>query len=854
MFGSKKNKKNPLDYITLPKIEIDPPVKRGILIVIILVLSIFCFLSLFDLAGILGIFTAKGLISLLGWGRWFFPLSLIVLAYFLYNEEDSPVKASSYFGLFLLILALQTLFHLFLEPGAWSDAVEKGTGGGWIGYLLAIGTNKIMGVVASMVVFFALLLISLMLTFNLPLKSLVGGNSIFAWFFKPVIFGFKKILHSKEDDDEESENDVELSEKGFTSKEIKALKKAEEGNLLPIQEFKIKKVVNEKNDLNKIDKVEPAQDGIERKLMPILIDLPINLLEMKSGKPTSGDIKNNILIIKKTFENFGIGIEMGEVKVGPTVTQYAFKPAEGVKVSRITTLRNNLSLALAAHPLRIEAPIPGKSLAGIEVPNQKKAIVCLRELLEDPEFKNQKAGLILPLGRDVSGQAWFDNLAKMPHLIVAGATNSGKSVCLNTLIVGLLYQYNPQDLRFILVDPKRVELTVYNGIPHLLTPVITEVSKTINALKWCLNEMDRRFETLASCGKRNIQAYNENLKKGEERMPYIIFIIDELADLMVVAKKDVEASIIRLAQMARAVGIHLILATQRPSTDVITGLIKANMPARIAFAVASNVDSRTILDASGAEDLLGQGDMLLSTPSLSQPKRVQGAYLSDEEIKKIVTHIRAQVDGEPEYIAGITDNQKVKGIGAAGLNGNNDSKGEDADELLQQAKDIIINGGKASASMLQRRLSVGYARAARLLDLLEEAGVIGPANGAKPRDILITKEEYENQLSTPTVFTQVHYMNESKPRSEYLDENNNDQTLYNEAPDTPTVFKNEYEEDNDEDLREEFKQEIIDEVKNEDEEEFDVSEVKDDEEKDDDNNKSKKTLISLEDEGRFFSK
>ena len=494
----------------------------------------------------------------------------------------------------------------------------------------------------------------------------------------------------------------------------------------------------------------------------VKIDLPLDLLSGKIGKPTSGDIKTNAMVIQRTLENFGIPVEMNEVSVGPTVTQYTFKPAEGIKLAKITTLSNDLALALAAHPIRIEAPIPGKSLVGVEVPNQSKAVVGLREILESSDFKARKSNLTIALGKDVSGKGWSYDLPKMPHLLVAGATNSGKSVCLNSIIISLLYQNNPDDLRFIMVDPKRVELTVYGGIPHLLTPVITDVPKTVNALKWCLNEMDRRFELLSKHYKRNILSYNEKAKP-DEKMPYIVFIIDELADLMVAAGRDIEGSVIRLAQMARAVGIHLILATQRPSVDVITGFIKANMPARIAFSVASGVDSKTILDTLGAEKLLGQGDMLFVTAEISKPKRLQGAYVSDNEIKRIVNHIKEQ-GGGTNYVEGITERQKVKGIAGMGLDG----EGGDSDELLEEAKELIINSGKASTSYLQRRLSIGYARAAKLIDLLEEAGVVGPGNGSKPREVMITREQYEAVANEGVSGVSLHHREEMEAPEAYL--------------------------------------------------------------------------------------
>ena len=495
--------------------------------------------------------------------------------------------------------------------------------------------------------------------------------------------------------------------------------------------------------------------------------MPIDLLNGKTGQAVGGDTQVGAAKIKRTLENFGISVEMAETKVGPTVTQYTFKPAEGVKVSRIITLNNDLSLALAAHPIRIEAPIPGQSLVGVEVPNKAKAVVGLREILEDSVFKNRKHNLMIALGKDVSGTVWIYDITRMPHLLVAGATNSGKSVCLNTIIISLLYQNNPDDLRFIMVDPKRVELPAYNGIPHLLTPVITEVSKTINALKWCLNEMDRRYDLLNKAGKKNIQTYNAD--KPEEKLPYIIFIIDELADFMMTSGKEMEAAIIRLAQMSRAVGIHLILATQRPSVDVITGLIKANVPARIAFSVTSLVDSKTILDMSGAEKLLGQGDMLLTTSELSKPKRIQGAYVSDQEINDIISYIKEK-SGEADYLEGVTDRQKVGGVAGVGLDGTHG----DEDELMSEAQEIIIKAGKASTSLLQRRLSIGYGRAAKILDMLEEAGIIGPANGSKPREILISKEQFENMQNQGVSAMPVHNRRDMSAPASYLAEDEGD--------------------------------------------------------------------------------
>lgn len=462
-----------------------------------------------------------------------------------------------------------------------------------------------------------------------------------------------------------------------------------------------------------------------------------NLLDYSaSTKAEAGDIGKNVEIIKKTLKDFGIDVAMSEVNVGPTLTQYTLKPAEGVKLVNITARTNDVALALAAHPVRVEAPIPGKSLVGIEVPNKVAATVSLREVLEAPEYKEVTSNLSLALGRDVAGKVVAADLKKMPHLLIAGSTGSGKSVCMNAVLVNLLFKNSPQDLRLLLVDPKRVEFNEYNGIAHLLTQVVTETDRTISSLRWAVAEMERRYQLLAAHNKRNIDAFNDELPAGEQKMPYIVIVIDELADLMTQAANEVEGSIVRLAQMARAVGMHLIVATQRPSVDVITGLIKANITTRIAFAVASNGDSRIILDQVGADKLLGKGDMLYLSNDQPQPRRVQGVFLKDKEIKAVTDFIKKQApavydDTIPLYRSNMPGAGHSHGQGG----------GED-DELYNEARDLCIQAGKASASLLQRRLKVGYARAARLLDLLEAEGVIGPADGAKPRDVLVAPDDY----------------------------------------------------------------------------------------------------------------
>ncbi len=457
---------------------------------------------------------------------------------------------------------------------------------------------------------------------------------------------------------------------------------------------------------------------------------PLDLLSLPTGKAKAGDVVKNVELIEKTLRNFGIEVAMGDVNIGPTVTQYTLKPTEGIKLTSITARANDLALALAAPSIRIEAPIPGKALVGVEVPNKVPAAVTLREVIETDQFKATKSHLSLALGRDAAGAAIAVDLKKMPHLLIAGATGSGKSIAINSLLGSLLYQNTPAQLKLLLIDPKRVEFTLYNGIPHLLAPVITEPDKTVNTLKWAIVEMERRYQQLQDVGSRDITGYNQKNKGAP--MPYIVIVIDELADLMAQSAKEVEASIVRLAQMARAVGIHLIVATQRPSVDVITGLIKANITTRMAFAVASQVDSRTIIDIGGAEKLLGNGDMLyLSADFIGKPRRVQGCLITEKEVAAVSDWLRSQ--GPAQYDEEVM-NFAPRGLGMGGSGG--EGLG-DSDALFEEAKDVVMAAGKASASLLQRRLRVGYARAARLLDILEEHGVIGPADGSKPRDVLV---------------------------------------------------------------------------------------------------------------------
>lgn len=710
--------------------RLQPETKRALLIIFLLALGALSLLSFFNLVGPVGSTWRLFLATFFGRVDLLAPFILIAVGIHVWFPERLWVRCGQWWGVALLVLSLVGLFHLRVPTEDALAVIGEEQGGGYLGLVIAYPLQRVAGIWGALIILFAGALAGLVLVFETSLTGLLAptkwGFRILGWFktkWRLFIGRFSSqecILPGDRDDG------VEFSREAIGD-EIKPKGNSEE----------LRDPSWEGYGEAAADTREAARSALapkQRVLFPTVrrhakVELPLELLTAKAGKPTAGDIEANKETIQKTFANLGIEVEMGEVAVGPTVAQYTLRPAEGVKLSQITGLANDLALALAAHPIRIEAPIPGKSLVGIEVPNQQVAIVPLREVLASDEFKRRSSQLSFAVGKDVAGKPWVADLAKMPHLLIAGATGSGKSVMINSVLISLLYQNQPEDLQLILIDPKRVELTVYNAIPHLRTPVITSVDRTINALRWVVGEMDRRFQALSEASKRNIEAYNAN---GGEHMPYIVVVVDELADLMSVAAAEVEAAIIRLAQMARAVGIHLVLATQRPSVDIITGLIKANITARIAFAVASAVDSRTILDVTGAEKLVGRGDLLFMTAELSKSRRLQGAYVSDEEIERVVAYWHEK-GGAPQYDEDIVTSRVLEGDFFA-VDGGSDPR-------LDEVRDLVIRAGRASASFLQRRMSIGYARAARLLDLLEEEGTIGPGDGAKPRDVLRTVED-----------------------------------------------------------------------------------------------------------------
>lgn len=690
--------------------------------VLFFLLALLSLLSFFDAAGSLGNILAKILQLVLGWAAIAAPLIFASLAVALLlaarGEKNRPEETPAsnlrvYLGGLLFTISLSGILHLVAmreEPSLAFELVKMGKGGGYLGVLAAFPLESLVDFWAGMVILAGLVIVSLILLFNINLAVLFSRTRELATSpRRPLPVSDIKI------------NKMQSSD--FSVTEVADRKLAMEGPEAGLDEtLSIAKEPSGKATLEKIS----AKYRKSNWQLP-----PIALLEDAHSVVDSGNIEANVSIIQKTLVDFGIEVEMGEVNVGPTVTQYTLRPAQGIKLSQIVALQNDLALALAAPSIRIEAPIPGRSLVGIEVPNKATAIVRLKDIIQTENFLHHKSSLAFALGRDVAGQPVVADLSRMPHLLIAGATGSGKSIAINSILVSFLYRNSPEELRLIVIDPKRVELTLYNGIPHLLTEVVTDYDKAVNALKWAVAEMDRRYSLLASSGKRNLTEFNQH---SEEKLPYIVIVVDELADLMAVAQADVETAVVRLAQMARAVGVHLVVATQRPSVDIITGLIKANITARIAFAVASQVDSRTILDMAGAEKLLGAGDMLYITSELGKPKRIQGTYISEKEVKGVVEFVSGQA-GEVQYEEGILEKQKFIGP-AAGF-----EEDIDEDDLLPEAVQIVRQAGKASASLLQRRLRLGYARAARLLDLMEDKGIIGPADGAKPRDVFYGRDD-----------------------------------------------------------------------------------------------------------------
>ncbi|HYF13044.1 MAG TPA: DNA translocase FtsK [Candidatus Paceibacterota bacterium] len=688
--------------------------KRAIVAILFAVVGIFLTLAAFDSAGVAGSDVYYNLSNLVGVGYFLLPVLFFVLAGGAIREQEKAMN---------ILKAIASV--VFFVAGLGFVTVVSSGQGGLIGSSIAQPLVQFFDVYASIAILGGFALISILIL----LEGNISGAPIYALarllskpFTKQPMGEKEPVLTGVNLDTPEEVEDIEEEIQIATPQPQKAVKASKEA-------------------------AAHALATLLGEYMPP----PLSLLERDRGRPGVGDIKGNANIIKRTLANFGIVVELDEISIGPSVTRYAIKPAEGVRLQKIVALQNNLELALAAHPVRIEAPIPGKSLVGIEVPNSSKVTVGLGTILESQEFSESRKPLLAALGRDIAGGSHFGNIGKMPHVLIAGATGSGKSVSIHTLITSLLYRLGPARLRFLMIDPKRVELTLYNAIPHLLTPVITDAKRSIVALRWAGKEMERRYNILQENRVRDIDSYHENIlapaleklrkrkpEEGEkipEAMPYIVIIIDELADIMQTYPRELEASVVRLAQMSRAVGIHLVLSTQRPSVNVITGLIKANVPSRIALQVASQIDSRTILDQGGAEKLLGAGDMLYLSGDMGKPVRLQSAFISESEVKKIVDFIAENNEPElPIDIGGSTVSVDTGGSSSAGPEVGFD---EEVDhDMLEEARKVVIESGKASTSFLQRRLGLGYARAARIMDMLEAKGIVGPQMGSKPRDVL----------------------------------------------------------------------------------------------------------------------
>ncbi len=705
--------------------DLSPQARQAIAAVAVGVVGIFFLLSLLGLAGIAGTYTETGLSWMFGTGEWLAPIAAAFYVFVIMNpSENEQVSMSKIIGISLFFFSLLATLELYNEGL-----------GGMAGLALVYPISFLVGDMVTGVLLFGFVLIGVFLIFNTGLSL--------SWF--------------RRNKDDLLEEDIDLEEI-----EAEVAKIEEETGLHKDGDDAAEKEPKKgfRAMVNKVAEVAQPEknlgDIVVKNFSGLYIPPSLSLLSKDKGKAMAGDVKANSMMIKRTLNEFGINVEMDAVESGPAITRYSLKPAQGVRISRIVALQQELQLALKASTIRIEAPIPGKSLVGIEVPNAIRSTVGLASLLKNPEYTDSPRPLLIALGKDVAGGVHFTNIARMPHALIAGTTGSGKSVMIHNVIVSLLFRNSPEQLRFILVDPKRVELTLYNGIPHLLTPVITEPKKALKSLTWAVKEMARRYDILQAEGIQGIDLYHSNVyhpakKTWEEGgsleeekdnlpepLPYIVIILDEINDLMQAYPRELEALIVRLAQMSRAVGIHLILATQRPSVNVITGTIKANVPTRIALNVASQIDSRTIIDQMGAEKLLGQGDMLYLSSDSPRLTRIQSAYISGEEIKAVVNYLKAQ---DAHSLNTMIDLEESKdGESSASFMSSLDGHDDDADdELFEDAKYAVMEAGKASTSYLQRKLRIGYSRAARLMDLLEEQGIIGQADGSRPREILVGK-------------------------------------------------------------------------------------------------------------------
>jgi len=731
--------------------------KQEITGIICLALALVTMVSLISpKMGLISSFSEHILRGIAGEGRYLLP---VLLAFFGFRliQKKVPLKAGPHiYGLALLFITVLTVLNI-LSPHSYEQAGSlpylylleglEGKGGGLTGALFYFVLVRSFGHTGTYIILATLGLVGVLLSAN---ASLEGLNQKIGRCLKNLGLKLKQAITSflftevEVEVGEEPAHQTLIIDRSGTNSES-SLSSNKDVNLCsnienngPLNSTKTQKVsINPyAGEAETAATVLPAEKVTETEKTAYQLP-PVNLLT-RPGRlrgltvnQINKNITENIRVLEETLDSFGVKVKVTQVSRGPVVTRYEIHPPSGIKVSRIMSLADDIALCLAAPDVRIEAPIPGKAAIGIEIPNNEIAVVYLRELIETVEFQQSSSWLTVALGKDIAGKPVIADLTRMPHLLIAGATGAGKSVCLNTLIAGILFKTSPEQVKFLIIDPKMVELTTYNGIPHLTTPVVTSPQKAAGALRWAVKEMERRYELFAAVGARDITRYNNYVKEpssSQKPMPLILIVIDELADLMMVAPAEVEDSICRLAQMARATGIHLVVATQRPSVDVITGLIKANIPSRISFAVSSQIDSRTILDMAGAEKLLGRGDMLFLPVGTTKPCRVQGAYLSDHEVENLVTFLKKQAQYVPlDCIGGeIAKEENVE---------------DREDELMLKAAEIFLETGHASISLLQRRLHLGYAKAARLVDIMENKGIIGSYEGSKPRSVLITAEQ-----------------------------------------------------------------------------------------------------------------
>ncbi|MDB4979109.1 MAG: segregation ATPase FtsK/SpoIIIE, family [Candidatus Peribacteria bacterium] len=745
----------------VPALELKSSTRSAIIGTIYICAGILLFLSLQQQAGAAGVAMSGIMTYFFGRYGMIFPLFLIASGAVYVLAPDRNFIRNRSFGLLLCFISFMGLAHMLgtsSGPAALTEIYQnKDQLAGMIGFIVSLLFVVYFSKAVGYTVLVCALLIGGFISFEpdigsafARIRALLAPEEVKTKRTRKVMASEEEAQDDEEEQDEDEEED--LLEQDILEPELnivrpnfaqKALQERSDALIKKATKAKLDNVLQMK-DTRYEEWTFPSFELLEDAQTHLTVD--------------DEELKRQAKLIEEKLGEFGIDVTVKDARPGPTVTQFTLQPAEGVKLSKIGSLKDDLALALAAQSLRIEAPIPGKSLVGIEMPNSVRTTVHLREILQSSQFIQSTSSLTLPLGRDVSGEAFIASLESMPHLLIAGATGSGKSVCMNTFLIALLFQNAPHELKFILIDPKRVEMMPYDGIPHLLTPVITEAEKALQALRWAVAEMGRRLHRFSDQGARNIDEFNEKQKDEESMLPRIVIVIDELADLMMRQfRKDTETMIARVAQMARAVGMHLIIATQRPSVDVITGLIKANIPTRMAFRVVSSVDSRTILDAIGAEDLLGQGDMLYLTASTPKPVRIQGIYTSTKEVERVINSVKIAGGGKVTEQIGLSseddeigedDNIEIDGVGPFHSQKHIDLEADDngGDDMFFEALRVVQETGKASASLLQRQLKVGYARAARLLDIMEAKNLIGPPDGAKPRKVYVDKMGDDNGM------------------------------------------------------------------------------------------------------------